>query len=47
MKLSKYGGFVYAHILNNVFPRMKDDFVSDESIATLLRENPKSVMTIV
>jgi len=43
--LYHYGGGGYAHILNNVLPRMRDHGIPDEAIYTILVENPKRVLT--
>jgi len=43
--LYRYGGGGYAHVLNNVLPRMRDHGIPDEAIHTILVENPKRVLT--
>lgn len=45
--LYRYGGGGYAHILNNVLPRMWDHGISDEAVHTILVENPKRVLTFI
>jgi phosphotriesterase-related protein len=47
MNLCHYGGGGYAHILNNVLPRMRDHGIPDEAIHTILVENAKPVLTFV
>ncbi|HEX78438.1 MAG TPA: aryldialkylphosphatase [Dehalococcoidia bacterium] len=47
MRLCRYGGHGYAHILDNVLPRMRDHGISDEAIHTILVENPRRVLTFV
>jgi phosphotriesterase-related protein len=42
-----FGGWGYAHILNNVLPLMKHHGITDEQINTILVENPKKLLTIV
>lgn len=45
--LYHYGGGGYAHILNNVLPRMRDHGIPNEAIHTILVENPKRVLTFI
>jgi phosphotriesterase-related protein len=42
--LTLYGGFGYAHILNNVMPLMRAKGMSEEQINTIVVENPKRVL---
>ncbi|MBM3235277.1 hypothetical protein FJZ31_03150 [Candidatus Poribacteria bacterium] len=42
--LIKNGGWGYAHILNNVVPRFKENGITDEEIRTIMVENPKRVL---
>jgi phosphotriesterase-related protein len=39
--LTRWGGFGYAHILENIVPRMRQKGISQEQIDTILIENPK------
>jgi phosphotriesterase-related protein len=41
----KHGGFGYAHILDNIVPILEDRGIADETIYTLLVENPKRLLT--
>ena len=41
--LIKNGGWGYAHILNNVVTKFKDNGIADEEIRTIMVENPKRV----
>ena len=43
--LIAYGGFGYAHLINNAIPLMRAIGMSDEQINALLIENPKSFLT--
>jgi len=45
MQLVKYGGFGYAHILQNVVPVLKYKGLSDSQIRTLMIENPKRIFS--
>lgn len=45
--LYHYGGGGYAHILNNVLPRMWDHGIPDEAIHTIMVENPKRILTLL
>jgi phosphotriesterase-related protein len=40
--LRHYGGWGYDHILRNVVPMMEDVGISQNTIANLLQNNPKS-----
>lgn len=44
--LTKYGGWGYGHILNNVIPMFKENGITDEDIRTIMIENPKRVFSI-
>lgn len=35
-----YGGWGYDHVLSNIVPMMEDEGITDEQIATMLKENP-------
>jgi phosphotriesterase-related protein len=39
--LTRWGGFGYAHILENIVPRLRQKGLSQEQIDTILIENPK------
>ena len=39
--LTRWGGFGYAHILENIVPRLRQKGISQEQIDTILIENPK------
>lgn len=41
----KYGGYGYAHILNNIRPMLLAQGVSQETISQILVENPQRVLT--
>ena len=45
MSLTKYGGYGYAHILENVVPMMRRKGLSLEQVNTILVENPKRALT--
>ena len=47
INLRHYGGGGYAHILNNVLPRMRDHGIPNEAIHTIMVENPKPVLAFV
>ena len=42
---SSYGGQGYAHILENILPRMRKRGFSKENIDNILIENPKRILT--
>jgi phosphotriesterase-related protein len=42
--LTSYGGFGYAHLLNNVVRLMRAKGLSQEQINTIVVENPKRVL---
>ena len=44
-RLVKYGGHGYAHILENIVPRMRDKGFTEEDIHSLLVANPARVLT--
>ena len=44
IRLTKYGGHGYAHILENVVPMMRRKGLSREQVNTILVENPKRVL---
>jgi phosphotriesterase-related protein len=46
-RLVRYGGVGYAHILENIVPRMRILGITDEQIHTILVENPKRLLTFV
>ena len=39
--LTKWGGHGYAHILENIVPRLRQEGITEEQIRTILVENPK------
>jgi phosphotriesterase-related protein len=45
--LTKFGGYGYAHIVNNIVPWMKSMDISDKDIENILVENPKRVLTLL
>jgi phosphotriesterase-related protein len=44
--LITYGGFGYAHILNNIIPAMKLKGISPQAIHTIMVENPKTLLDV-
>jgi phosphotriesterase-related protein len=42
-QLTVYGGFGYAHILNNIVPLFRESNIAEEEIKTMIIENPKRV----
>jgi phosphotriesterase-related protein len=44
IKLTRWGGHGYAHILENIVPRLLCEGVTPEQIETILVENPKSFL---
>ena len=46
IKLLKYGGFGYAHILENVVPIMKRKGMTQEQIDSILVHNPARILTM-
>jgi phosphotriesterase-related protein len=42
--LIRNGGWGYAHILNNVTPRFKENGITGEEIRAMMVENPKRVL---
>jgi phosphotriesterase-related protein len=45
MLLTAYGGFGYSHVLENVVPMLRSAGVDRESIETILRDNPRRMLT--
>ena len=43
----KYGGVGYAHILENIVPRMRKRGISADDIATMLLRNPTKILTFL
>ncbi len=43
--LTKWGGHGYAHILENIVPRLRHDGFTEEQITTILVENPKRFLS--
>lgn len=46
-RLVTYGGLGYAHLIENIIPRMHDNGLSDDSISSIFIENPKRILTFV
>ena len=46
MHLRRYGGFGYAHLLRAIVPRLRRRGVDDDTIRTLLVENPARILTV-
>ena len=46
-RLWSYGGPGYAHILENIVPLMREKGMTEESINTILVENPKRGITFI
>lgn len=46
-KLTRYGGFGYAHILRNIVPHMLNMGMTREQITTILVDNPRRLLQIV
>jgi phosphotriesterase-related protein len=46
MRLHKYGGWGYDHILTNLVPYMKREGITEEHLHTLFVENPKNFLDI-
>ncbi|GAI86739.1 unnamed protein product [marine sediment metagenome] len=44
IRLTKWGGFGYSHILENICPRLKKEGLSNEEINTILIENPRKFL---
>lgn len=44
ISLRRYGGYGYAHILENIVPEFRALGVEDEQIATMLTENPQRLL---
>ena len=45
MMLTRYGGFGYAHVLNNFVPRLQRHGVTEQQIGTMLIDNPRRVFS--
>ena len=45
MMLTHYGGFGYAHVLNNFVPRLQRHGVTEQQIGTMLIDNPRRVFS--
>jgi phosphotriesterase-related protein len=43
--LTRWGGHGYAHILENILPRLRREGISEEQIRTILVENPKRFLS--
>ena len=46
-RLVRYGGHGYAHILQNIVPRMREKGIGEEDIQSILVANPARVLTAV
>ena len=46
-QLAKYGGHGYAHILENIVPRMREKGISQEDIGSILVANPARILAFV
>ena len=46
-RLVKYGGHGYAHIMENIVPRMRTKGISDEDVNSIIVENPARILTFV
>jgi phosphotriesterase-related protein len=46
MRLHKYGGWGYDHILTNLVPHMKKAGFTDEHLHMLFVENPKQFLNV-
>ena len=44
--LVKYGGYGYAHLLENIVPRMREKGISDEDLNIILVDNPARILTL-
>lgn len=42
--LVKYGGFGYAHILQNAVPKMRSKGVTEIQLEAILKENPRQAL---
>lgn len=47
IRLARFGGSGYAHILNNIIPIMQQKGMSEEQIHAIMVENPKRAFTFV
>ena len=45
MQLRKYGGYGYAHILENIVPMLQFEGITQKQIRTMLVENPKRILS--
>jgi len=45
IRLTKYGGYGYGHLLNNIIPRMRLKGITDAQIDQMLIENPMRLLT--
>ena len=46
-ELVRYGGHGYAHILENIVPKMEDRGISRATVMKILTENPRKWLTFV
>jgi phosphotriesterase-related protein len=45
ISLRKYGGYGYAHVLENIGPDLRFYGVTEEQLNTMLVENPKRLLS--
>jgi phosphotriesterase-related protein len=46
MQLRRYGGYGYAHVLEDVVPMLRANGVTDDQLDAILVENPRRVLTV-
>lgn len=46
IKLTRYGGYGYGHILRNIVPHMRERGISEEQVHSILVENPKRMLQL-
>jgi len=47
IRLARYGGTGYAHLLENIVPIMRQKGLSEEQIHTIMVENPKRAFSLI
>jgi phosphotriesterase-related protein len=47
IRLTKFGGHGYAHIIKNIIPHLKELGVTNKEIKMILVENPKKILTFI
>jgi len=45
--LQKYGGYGYAHLLDNVIPRMESGGLTSSEVDTITKLNPAEILTVI